>query len=222
MRQLALAVLFGCVGSTALAGERASTQESYHIISFQTAASTSSLGAAGEKAVRRFTTDLHVASPVVMGPLPSEMPRFTLENPLANSPLAGLVAMAGASAAGTLKVAKCDNGATWVMNANRSIGGSQSLRVTACLYPFMREGQRSVALQIFSADTVQKGGALDLMAGRALAKAVVGKPEEFSRKMVLELITAVEAAAGVQGRYEEGQGELGDPRFSLASQSPAS
>jgi hypothetical protein len=219
MRLLISAVTAFAISGAAQAYERNATTEMAWVLDVQTSASKTQLAAATEAALRRYTSGLNVVTPLMMGPPPAEPGGLTIVDPLANSPLAGLAAFAGASAQG-MRVAKCD-GASFIAMGQRNISGAQSLRMTTCLFPYSSGQKQGYRLAMHVMDTHERGGNLSLMLGRAMANRVVGDPKTWTRRMVTDVIGSVEAAAAAPAVLIEGQPDLEGTRWSLANKSVA-
>ena len=206
LRAFALATVVATgFAAEAQAQNRNASYQAYAIIDLETDARKADLIEAGERVLAGYSTDLNTTRPIAV-PTPEQPARFKLENPLANSPLAGLAAMAGANNQSFL-MATCE-GAVWTADLTRSISGSQNLRATLCLFPYSNEDRTGYHLNLFVNDTQEKGGGLTQRFGRMVANRVVGTPQEFTERMLRETVIAMEAASGASAILIEGEPEI--------------
>jgi hypothetical protein len=63
-------------------------------------------------------------------------------------------------------------------------------------------------LDIYAIDVKQRGGGLSERLGRAIAGAVVGQPEDWTNKTILDVLRHVRSATATQISYIEGQPEF--------------
>lgn len=101
-----------------------------------------------------------------------------------------------------LKVAKCD-GAAWTSKAVRNISGSSNLTLYSCLYRY-RAGYNLDLYAVFSKSSGGLNGVL-----QSGADAIVGTPEAWVNKTIVDTVRAIEQAAGTRGVHLEGQPALG-------------
>ena len=127
---LAVAALVLTAGVAHAGADISSTQEELQIYRWKTDAPKRGMIQAATLSLGAYASGWQTSTPIVMDAPPLVAARFKLVNPLANSPLAGLAALGGASAALQFRVATCD-GAVWISSIRRDVEGSQHLRVTA-------------------------------------------------------------------------------------------
>lgn len=187
------------------AQSRAASYEAYAIIDLQTDAPKAVLIDAGERALAPYSTDLNTNRPIAVE-VPERPARFKLVNPLQNSQLGALAALAGASGQ-SFTVATCD-GAVWIANLNRQISGSQTMRATLCLFPYANDDRQGYQLNLYVNDTAERGGGLTQRFGRALANRVVGTPQEFTERMLKDTVMAMESSSGAVAVLVEGEPEI--------------
>jgi hypothetical protein len=101
-----------------------------------------------------------------------------------------------------LKVAKCD-GAAWTSKAVRNVSGSSNLTLYSCLYRY-RAGYNLDMYAVFSKSS---GGLTGVL--QSGTDAIVGTPEAWVNKTIVDTVRAIEQAAGTQGVHLEGQPALG-------------
>lgn len=124
------------VQNSAIAQDRNQSNELYHIFDLKTAAPKRDVIAAAGAGLKRNTSDAQTMTPIVMGAPPETPGRFTIRNPLEGSAsMGGIAAMIPALQLAQFKQASCD-GAVWIANALRKVRGSQTLRLTLCLFPY--------------------------------------------------------------------------------------
>lgn len=100
-----------------------------------------------------------------------------------------------------MRVATCD-GASWTATAKRNIQGSNSLRLTACLFQY-KEGYH---LDLYAVFVKQEGGIFQV--SRDMANAVVGTPEEWTEKTFLDIVRSIRNATSAQVALLEAQPEI--------------
>ena len=188
----------------ASAQDRNQSNELYHIFDLKTAAPKRDMIAAAGAGLKRNTSDAQTMTPIVMGTPPETPGRFTIRNPLeGGASMGGIAAMIPASQLAQFKQASCD-GAVWIANALRKVRGSQTLRLTLCLFPY----QQGYQLNVYGIDVKEQGGGISARLGRALAEQVVGKPDGWTEKTILDVVREIRAKTGATVSYVEGQPEI--------------
>lgn len=203
----ALACIGGTVSIPAAAQQADRVQEMYHIFDIKTDARKAVMTKSLTDGLNPNISDSQTITPLVMGPPPAAPARFTLVDPLQDSRFGAFASMMGAVQAAQFKQVKCD-GAIWISTAQRNIGGSQHLRLTLCLFPYAG----GYNLDVYALDTKEKGGGIAAKLGRAIAGGVVGKPEEWTNKTIVDVLRRIRRDTGAVVTYVEGQPELvGEP-----------
>lgn len=211
MRIATLAVSAAVLAFTTVAAAPAEAQnrqrsyQAYAVIDFQTEASKDQVIDAAERILQNYASDFQSNRPIAVQ-TPEQPGRFQLTNPLAESRLAGLAALGGVSTQ-QFMVATCD-GAVWTANVNRSVSGSQQLRVQLCLFPYKNEEREGYHLNLFASDTAISGGGLTERFGRALANRLVGTPRDFTENMLRQTVQAIEASTDSSAVLIEGEPEI--------------
>ncbi len=205
---LLVAALFLSASAAHAGADISSTQEEYQIFRWKTDAPKRVMIQAATSSLARYASGWQTTIPIVIDGPPGG--RFELINPLANSPLAGLAALGGASAL-QFRVATCD-GAVWMSNIQRDVEGSQHLRVTACLFP----SSSGYDLDLYTTDVHDQGGGLSQMLGRAIAGRQVGSPEAWKNRLQDGVVADLTQAAGAPVIYVEGQPDRSDPATASA------
>lgn len=180
---------------SAHAQSRQHSYQAYAIVDFKTDRPKDEIIGAAERILDGYASDFASNRPIGV-PVPSEPGRFELVNPLANSQLGGLAALAGVRAQ-SFMVATC-NGAVWQADVTRRINNSQELRATLCLFPYRNEAGAGYHLDLFASDTAISGGGISMRLGRALANRLVGTPREFTENMMRQTVQAIEMRTGAE------------------------
>ena len=203
---LVVAALLLTAGVASAEADISSTQEAYQIYRWKTDAPKQVMIQAATSSLGAYASGWQTTTPIVMDAPPPVAARFKLVNPLANSPLAGLAALGGASTALQFRMATCD-GAVWISSIQRDVEGSQHLRVTACLFP----SATGYDLDLYMTDVHDQGGGFSQMLGRAIAGRLVGSPEVWKDRLQDAVVADLTRAAGSPVVYVEGQPDRSDP-----------
>lgn len=214
----ALVVLSGCATGNSYMANRSSTIEMYHIFDIKTKAGTDAVIKAAVDGLAQNTSDIQQVTPLQMGKLvPVEPGRFAIEDVGAklagsNPGLGGMIQMASIQNGGAvLKAAKCDD-AVWTSRAQRSVAGSSALTLYSCLYKY----QLGYRLDTYAVFNKTEGGLYQV--SRDIAKSLVGSPEQWVNKTILDTVHAIENATGAKAVRLEGQPDLMElPKGSLVS-----
>lgn len=204
MRILFLAVsaalgLAGCGTTNNYLAQKQRTVEYYRIFDLKTNASRQAIAKAASDGLGRNINSAHEATPIPSsGDVPEKPGRFKLVNPFEGTAFAALASRGGAVG---FRVATCD-GASWTATAERNIQGSNSLKLTACLFPY-KEGYH---LDFYAVFAKQEGGLFQI--SRDMANAVVGTPEEWTEKTFLDVVRSIRAATSAQVALLEAQPEI--------------
>lgn len=126
---------------------------------------------------------------------PAEPGRFKLVNPFEGTKLALLASASGAS----LKMASCEGeGVVWTAQATREVAGSDSLKLTACLWQY----QGGYHLDTYATFQKKTGGLMQI--SRSMASAMAGTPEEWTEKTFLDIVRQIRSETGAKITYLEG------------------
>lgn len=215
----AVAVLAGCATGNSYLANRTTTVEMYHIFDIKTQAGTSVVVKAAADGLAQNTSDIHQVTPLQMGKtVPVEPGRFVIDDVGAklagsNTGLGAMMQMAAMQNGGvSLKAAKCDD-AVWTSRAQRSVAGSSNLTLYSCLYKY----QAGYRLDTYAVFQKTEGGLYQV--SRDIANSLVGTPEQWVNKAILDTVHAIEYATGAKAVRLEGQPELTDlPKGALVSQ----
>ena len=203
---LVVAALVLSAGAARARADLSSTAEGYQVYRWKTEAPNRARIQAAPASLGRYASGWQTTTPIVMDAPPSQAERFKLVDPLANSPLASLAALGGASGALQPRVATCE-GAVWISNIQRDLDGPQHLRVTACLFP----AATGYYLDLYMTDIHDQGGGLSQMLGRAIAGRLVGSPEVWEDRLQDAVVADLPQAAGSPVVYMEGQPDRSEP-----------
>lgn len=200
------AAFTGCNAVNQSLANRQEVVEIYHIFDFKTQADVATVSRAAANGLAQNTNSVQSSTPLQIGnSVPAEPGKFTLVD-LASAMGGGMGAMIQIAAAqnggSAMKVAKCD-GAVWKSKAVRNISGSSNLTLYSCLYRY-RAGYNLDMYAVFSKTS---GGLNGLL--QSGADALVGTPEAWVNKTILDTVRAIEGAAGTSAVHVEGQPELG-------------
>lgn len=201
--------LSGCGGLNSVLADRHETVEAYHVLDVKAAGSSADTVIKSiADGLARNTSAIVQNRPLQVGgkPVPKAPGRFELVNvadAFKGTGMAGLLAMGQGAGNTVIRVAKCDD-AIWSAKANRGSVGSDNLNLYVCLYQY----QSGYQLNVYSVFQKTSGGLGGL--ARGAAHAVVGTPEEWVNKTVMDLIRSVEQGTNTKVTYVEGQPALGD------------
>ncbi len=200
------AVLTGCATGNSYLANRNTTIEMYHIFDIKTKASTSEVAKAAADGLTQNTSDISQVLPLQMGKtVPVEPGRFVIDDvgaKLAGTGMGTMLQMAAMQNGGiSMKAANCE-GAVWTSRAQRSIAGSSNLTLYNCLYKY----QGGYRLDTYAVFKKVEGGIYQV--SRDIANSLVGTPEQWVNKTILDTVHSIEKATGARVVRLEGQPEL--------------
>ncbi|MDN2702037.1 hypothetical protein O0881_08530 [Janthinobacterium sp. SUN100] len=203
---LVTAALSGCNSVNQSLANRQEVVEIYHIFDFKTQADVATVSRAAANGLAQNTNSVQSSTPLQIGnTVPAEPGKFTLVD-IAGAMGGGMGAMMQLAAAQNggvgIKVAKCD-GAVWTSKAVRNISGSSNLTLYSCLYRY-RAGYNLDMYAVFSKSSGGLNGVF-----QSGADALIGTPEAWVNKTIVDTVRAIESAAGTRAVHVEGQPELG-------------
>lgn len=206
----ALALFAGCGSSNSYLAKRSSTVEMYHIFDIKTEAATAAVIKAAADGLAKNTNEIQQNTPLQLGKtVPVEPGRFVIEDIGAklagsNSGMGAMLQMAAMKNGGVgMKAARCDD-AVWTSRALRSIAGSSNLTLYSCLYKY----QAGYRLDTYAIFNKTEGGLAQV--SRDIASSLVGTPEQWVTKTILDTVHSIEAATGAKMVRLEGQPELNE------------
>jgi len=205
-----LAILAGCGSSNSYLAKRTSTVEMYHIFDIKTDAATASVIKAAADGLARNTNEIQQNTPLQLGKaVPVEPGRFVIEDigaklAASNSGMGAMMQMAAMKNGGvSMKTAKCDD-AVWTSRALRNIAGSSNLTLYSCLYKY----EAGYRLDTYAVFNKTEGGLAQV--SRDIATSLVGTPEQWVTKTILDTVHSIESATGAKAVRLEGQPELNE------------
>lgn len=206
MKKSALAValatvsLMGCGTANNYLSAKTKTVEYYRIYQIKTDAPRQAVTAAASNGLGRNVNNAQEATPIPSSAeLPEHPGRFKLVNPLQGSSLGALFA-GGAGSLG-FRIPTCD-GAVWTAKAQRAVTGSNDLSITTCLWQY-KDGYHLDQYAVF---TKQEGGLFQV--SRDAANALVGTPEEWTEKTLLDVVRQIKLSTKADIVMLESQPEL--------------
>lgn len=195
----------GCGSVNGALAERRESVEIYHIWDVKTSAAPDVIIKATADGIASNTNSINQNRPLMKpGPLPENPGRFEIVDlgaSLQGTGMGSLMVLAGGGQM-SLKTAKCD-GAIWSSQATRTVSGSDQLKLTTCLYRY-KAGYQVNQYALF---TKVSGGLSQI--GREAAQALVGTPEQWLNKTIIDTVRSVEKGVGATPKYIEGQPALG-------------
>ena len=175
MAAVAGTVLAGCAtGGGELFAARDKTVEYVRVFDIRTEAPGPAVVRAASEGITRNVRDAMLVTPAPAAEVQEQPGRFRLsETP--------------GAAAGP----NCD-GATWTAKARPQVRGGQDMQVVACLYPY-RSGYH---LDMYAAFVKKEGGWLAWP--RRAADMVMGSPEKYVEKTMLDLVRTIRTSTQAQ------------------------
>jgi hypothetical protein len=180
----------------------------YHIFDIKTSASTAVVAKAATDGLSRNTNEVSTNLPLQMNAVvPATPGRFTITDigaKLGGTGMGALMQLSSMQNGGvTMKAATCE-GAVWTARAQRTIANSSNLNLYGCLYRY-RDGYQLDTYAVFQKT---EGGLAQL--SRDIAHSLVGTPEEWVNKTILDMTRQIEVVAHASVVHVEGQPELGN------------
>ena len=204
---LSAAALSGCGNLNSALAQRSETVEMYHIFDFKTKASPDAIIKGAADGLARNTNSVVQSRPLQMNAgIPANPGRFELVDAaeaLKGTGMGAIFAMSQSAGNTPMRSAKC-NGAVWTAKALRDVAGSDRLNLYSCIYRY-KEGYQ---LDVYAVFQKTSGGLAEI--GRGAAQALVGTPEQWANKTIIDTVRSIEAATGARSVRLEGQPELGD------------
>lgn len=203
-----VAVLCSCASTNSYLANRTTTVEMYHIFDVKTSASTAVVAKAATDGLSRNTNDVSTNLPLQMNAVvPATPGRFSIIDigaKLGGTGMGALMQLSSIQSGGaSLKAASCD-GAAWTARAQRTITNSSNLTLYGCLYRY-RTGYHLNTYAVFQKT---EGGLTQI--SRDIAHSLVGTPEEWVNKTILDMTRQIEVDAQATVVHLEGQPALGN------------
>lgn len=211
-----VAALSACGSTNSYLANRTTNVEMYHIFDIKTSVSTAVIAKAATEGLSRNTNDISTNLPLQMNAVVPQSPgRFAITDisaKLGNTGMGTLMQLSSMQSGGVgLKAASCE-GAVWTARAKRTIANSSNLTLYGCLYRY----QGGFQLDTYAVFQKTEGGLTQL--SRDLAHSLVGTPEEWVNKTILDMTHQIEVSTHASVVHVEGQPELGNVPSSLLNQ----
>ena len=198
--------LAGCGNLNSYLADKSETVEMYHVFDLKTSADVETISSAAAKGLSENTNRVQENRPLMMDSSVPDMPgRFKLVDmaaAFAGSGMSPLLQLASNQAGGTtLRIAKCD-GAVWTSHATRTISGYNNLNLYSCIYRYKQGYQ----LDLYAVFQKRSGGLNGVATG--LSDQLVGTPEQWVNKTILDTVKAMQSATSANVTYIEGQPKI--------------
>jgi hypothetical protein len=206
---MALAVAAAVAGCGTMDGSMLAsttkTVEYYRVFDIKTEAAAQAVAQAAATGISRNVPDATLATPVATSAAVQDQPgRFKLADPGSAAPGAPLA-----------RSPSCD-GATWTAKATPRVRGGQDMNMIACLFPY----KKGYHLDMYAVFTKQEGGWLKWP--RTLTGAVMGTPEKWTEKTMLDVVQAIRDSTGAEVAVVEAKPQVaGTPWLSTTVASAA-
>jgi len=192
-------LLVGCGTANNYLVNKSQTVEYFRIYDIKTNASRGTVSKAASNGLGRNVNNVQEATPIPSFSEPPEIPgRIKLVNPLEGTRMA---ALAGGGGSVGFRVATCE-GAVWTAKATRSIANSSDLTITSCLFQY----KGGYHLNQYAVFTKQEGGLMQI--SRQMASAMVGTPEEWTEKTLLDVVRSIRSTTGAEISLLEAQPDI--------------
>lgn len=190
----------GCGTTNSYLSAKTKTVEYYRIFDLKTDAHRLAVAQAASTGLGRNVNDAQEATPIPSSSdLPEKPGRFKLVNPFEGSALAALAAGNGGSLG--FRMVTCD-GAVWTARAKRSIAGQSNLQLTVCLWQY----KSGYHMDMYAVFTKQEGGLYQV--SRDMAAALVGTPEAWTEKTLLDVVRQVKLSTNAEVQLLEAAPEI--------------
>ena len=174
--------LTGCGALNNQLADKTKQVEYYRIFDIKTDVARKVIAEAASNGLGRNVNNAVETTPIPNGPVPDQPGRFKLESPLAGTQLGAFMNIAGASI--NSRVATCE-GAVWTAKAVRRVDGSDNLNLNLCLFQY----KGGYHLNMYAVFQKKTGGLMQI--SRNLAHAMVGTPEEWTERTMLDVVRSI-------------------------------
>jgi hypothetical protein len=181
------------------------TVEYLRVFDIKTEAAAQTVAQAAATGIGRNVPDATLATPVPASAEVQDQPgRFKMIDPTSATP--------GASVA---RAPSCE-GATWTAKAAPQVRGGQDMNLVACLFPY----KKGYHLDMYAVFTKQEGGWLKWP--RRMTGAIMGTPEKWTEKAMLDVVQAIRDTTGAEVALVEAKPQVaGTPWLSTSIASAA-
>ncbi len=202
---IAITSLGGCASVNNAAVEKNKSIELYRVFDIKTTADRYVVTEAASDGLGANVSSADEQNPIVMGETPKKPGRFKpVDGSKDMGQASGVMAFAmkmNPSLNNMLKVASCE-GAVWTATARKDVDNAFNMSFNLCLWHY--EG--GYALDVYANYTKKEGGGflgVDGLARKA-AYAMVGTPEEWAEKTVLDVVRKIKQQTGGEVKFLEG------------------
>ncbi len=185
----------------------------YHVFDIKTSAGTAVVAKAAADGLSRNTNDISTNLPLQLNAVvPTTPGRFTIVDigaKLSGTGMGALMQLSSVQNGGaSMKAASCE-GAVWTARAQRTIANSSNLTLYGCLYRY----RGGFHLNTYAVFQKTEGGLTQV--SRDIAHSLVGTPEQWVNKTILDMTRQIEVNTQSTVVHLEGQPELGSTPQSL-------
>jgi len=186
------AALAGCsTGSGEILASRDRAVEYIRVFDIKTDAAGATVTRAAGEGLGRNVNNATLATPLPGNAEVQDQPgRFRLADPAGAPP--GSVPVRGPN---------CD-GASWTARATPDVRGSSDMHIVACLFPY----KGGYHLDLYAAFTKKEGGWLDWP--RRATGYVLGTPDKYAEKTMLDIVRTIREATNAQVALVEARPEV--------------
>jgi hypothetical protein len=206
---MALAVAAGVAGCGTMDGSMLAstpkTVEYYRVFDIKTEAAPQAVAQAAASGISRNVPDATLTAPLATSAAVQDQPgRFKMVDPGTAAPGAPMA-----------RSPSCE-GAAWTAKAAPKVRGGQDMNMVACLFPY----KKGYHLDMYAVFTKQEGGWLKWP--RRMTGAIMGTPEKWTEKTMLDVVQAIRDSTGAEVAVVEAKPEVaGTPWLSTAVASSA-
>jgi hypothetical protein len=171
----------GTMDSGSMLASTTKTVEYYRVFDIRTEAAAQAVAQAATTGISRNVPDATLTTPVPASAAVQDQPgRFKLADP-----------GSAASGAPLARSPSCE-GATWTARANPQVRGGQDMNIIACLFPY----KKGYHLDMYAVFTKAEGGWLKWP--RRMTGAIMGTPEKWTEKAMLDVVQAIRDSTGAE------------------------
>ncbi|HEX9174054.1 MAG TPA: hypothetical protein VF861_15500, partial [Telluria sp.] len=199
------AAVAGCstTGGSNMLASTTKTVEYYRVFDIKTEAAAQAVAQAAATGISRNVPDATVATPVPSSAEVQDQPgRFKMVDPASAAPGAPLA-----------RSPSCE-GATWTARAAPRVRGGQDMNMVACLFPY----KKGYHLDMYAVFTKQEGGWLKWP--RTLTGAIIGTPEKWTEKAMLDVVQSIRDTTGAEVALVEAKPQVAGTPWVTAPSEP--
>lgn len=168
-----------CDSTNAYLSKKTETSEMYRIFDLKTSASVDKIGKA---AIEGLTYSIPTATSThsIQTEIPDEPPAMKITNPLKGTSFAKLASLSGQGST-AFKTMDCED-AVYSLSGHKEVTSDSTIKIQVCVFPY-KEGYR---VNEYAVLTKESGGLFQI--SRIGAHALVGTPEEWTEKVLLDVV----------------------------------